>query len=75
MALPSSDTNKVFQPPKKRRRLESVVPPVQAKLAGTAMVPPPTASWLTGALSEPKLGSRGQGVLWNRGRGSSRGGS
>jgi len=50
--------------PKKRQQLKSVVPAVQAKPASTAKVPPPTASWLTGALSEPKRGGRGSG--WSR---------
>jgi len=36
------------------QRLESVAPPVQAKLARAAMAPPPTARLLTRALSELK---------------------
>jgi len=69
MALLSSDVDDddVFQPPRKRQGLESVVPVVQANAATVAKQPPATPSWLTRALQEPKSGGRGGG--WGRGRG------
>jgi len=54
--LQGDDDYEVFQPPNKRQRLESVVPAAPAKPANVAKAPPPTPSWLTGRLAEPKLG-------------------
>jgi len=48
------DNNDVFQPPKKRQRLESVVPVVPAKPEQAAKAPPPMADWLTGRLAVPE---------------------
>ena len=53
MSLLQGDVNdEVFQPPKKRQRLESEVPAVPEN---SAKAPPPTASWLTDRLDEPTL--------------------
>jgi len=47
MALIQGDNdNDVFQPPKKRQQLESVVPAVPAKPESAVKPPLPTASWL-----------------------------
>jgi hypothetical protein len=59
------EDDEVFQPPKKRQRLESVIPAVQAKPEQAAKAPPPTADWLTGKLAAPKRG--GQRGGWPRG--------
>jgi len=72
MSLLNGDNDdELFQPLKKRQRLESMVPAVQAKTASAAKALPLTASWLTGQLSEPRRGGQGCGrmVQWSRGRG------
>jgi len=66
------DDEDVFQPPKKRQRLESIVPVVPAKPENVAKTPLPTAGWLTGRLTEPKRG--GQRGCWSRGGGRGNGG-
>jgi len=48
------DDDDVFQPPKKRQRLENVVPVVPAKPKQAAKAPAPTADWLTGRLAVPQ---------------------
>jgi len=52
--LSSAEDDEVFQPPKKRQRLESVIPVVPVKPDQAAKAPPPTADWLTGRLAAPK---------------------
>jgi len=66
------DEDDVFQPPKKRQRLESIVPAVQSKPEQAAKAAPPSADWLTGRLAAPKHG--GQKGGWPRGGGRGRGG-
>jgi len=74
MSLPrrGEDDDNVFQPPKKRHRLESIVPTVPAKPEQAAKAPPPSANWLTGRLAAPKRG--GQKGGWPRGGGRGGGG-
>jgi len=43
--LQGEEDDEVFQPPKKRQRLESVVPAVPVKPAAAAKAPPPTPGW------------------------------
>jgi len=75
LLLGDEDDNDVFQPPKKRQRLERVVPVVPAKPEQAAKAPPPTADWLTGRLAEPKCGSQRGGWSREGGRGGRGGGS
>jgi len=80
MLLNGDEEDEVFQPPRKSQRLESVVRAVPAKAANAVKAPPPTADWLTGALSQPKRGGwsrgwgRGGGFRGNRGKSGGRGG-
>jgi len=66
------DDDEVFQLPKKRQRLESVVPVIPAKPEQAAKALHPTADWLTGRLAAPKRG--GQRGGWPRGGGPGGGG-
>jgi len=70
--LKVDDEDEVFQPPKKRQQLDSVVPAVSAKPASTAKALLLTADWLTGHLSKTRRG--GQGGGWSRGGGRGGGG-
>ena len=66
------EDDEVFQPPRKRQRLESVVPVIPPTPAAAAKAPPATPGWLTGRLEEPKRGGKRGG--WPRGSGRGSGG-
>jgi len=66
------EDDEVFQPPKKRQRLESIIPAEPAKPEQAAKAPPPTADWQTSRLAAQKRG--GQRGGWPRGGFRERGG-